>query len=289
MPEELLCPKCNQTIENGAFFCGNCGFKLVPNLPNQTIASESAIPRYAVPSTHHKQHWAAMSLAFGILGICGGLLIPILGVVLGLVGLVLITSSFKMTHGWLKLTGSVLPALALLFSIGIWVFVATHNTKQTINGNYQTANGVSTMSVTTPCYTLSFNTYLNVNNNSGSCALNAYNGPSLASSTDVYRVLASETSTVNLSNFDSLSKQSLLTNVTKNLPGFIVTDEASSIFSGNPAYFVQALNSSSGVAVIEESVFHQNSSKDNFFLIVHALNSKSANLSDVETSWRWND
>ena len=53
MPEEQQCPNCQQPIENGAIYCGNCGFKLDTSATTQQVnsnsvdsngAQESAIP-----------------------------------------------------------------------------------------------------------------------------------------------------------------------------------------------------------------------------------------------------
>ncbi len=288
MPEEKLCPNCNQPTEDGAKYCGNCGYKLENDTLGSIQPETTSMPPYAIPKTHHKQHWAAMALAFGVLAIGGGLLIPILGVAFAMTGIVLATSSYRITHGWLKPISVLVSVAALIISIGIWVNVAVHNAKLTTsNSEAGTSGGVATVSVTTPCYTLSFNTELNVNNSNGSCTLNAYNGTDFQNSSDIFKILASQTNQVGITNFDSFSKQAIESDVSKNLAGFNIIKQANSIFGGSPAYYVTAYNSSTNVSVIEETVLHEFSKKDNFFVLVHATNGRTVNLNDIEVSWQW--
>ena len=193
MPEERLCPKCNESVETGATFCGNCGYKLIPNPQPQATASHvysngpatntipayrdvlayPNMPAYAVPLNHHKQHWGAMALALGILGIGSGMLIPILGIGLGISGIVLITMSYHLTHRRLMLASVTVSVLAILVGIGFWVNVVVHDPRLNLNANQPaaTTSGTAKLSVQTPCYSLSFNTVLNVNNSNGSCTL----------------------------------------------------------------------------------------------------------------------
>src|ERR1700722_9022755 len=79
MQNEQLCPNCNEAVENGAIYCGNCGHKLtsessvlekgyqnatqpsaspLPNIRSPLpAASNQDIPSYAIPYSHHKQHY----------------------------------------------------------------------------------------------------------------------------------------------------------------------------------------------------------------------------------------
>ena len=186
MPEERLCPKCNESVEMGATFCGNCGYRLIPNPQPQGTASyvysngpatstkpapmvaltAPNIPSYAIPINHHKQHWGAMALALGILGVGGGMLIPILGISLGISGIVLITMSYHLTHKRLKIASLIVSALAILVGIGFWVNAIVHDPRFNLDSNQPaaTTNGSAEVSVQTPCYSLSFNTVFNVNN-----------------------------------------------------------------------------------------------------------------------------
>lgn len=308
MPEEILCPYCNQTIEDGAIYCGNCGYKLnlatqpstvqqiydndtgsssSANLKNPlAVGANSDIPAYAIPSTHHKQHWAAMAIAFGIIGLAGGILIPIIGLAFGVTGIVLATSSYRITHGWLKLAGLIVCIIAILVSTGFWVNRDTQNLKATKSNQVGTSNGIATINVSTPCYTLSFNTILNVNNNSGSCSLNAYNGKTFQDSSDIYKIVA-EDADVNKSNFYASAKKSINNDITQNLSGYSIVNQSSSIFDGSPAYYEEAYNSSSNASLIEEGILNSASTKDNYYLIIHAVNGPTVNIDQLERTWQW--
>ncbi len=313
MPEERLCPKCNESVEMGATFCGNCGYKLVSDpqpqgnasyvysngpandaksVPMAALATANT-PSYAIPLNHHKQHWGAMALALGILGIGSGMLIPILGIGLGISGIVLVTMSYHLTHKRLKIASLIVSVLAILVGIGFWVNAIVHDPRFNLDSSQPaaTTNGSAEVSVQTPCYSLSFNTVLNVNNPKGSCTLNVYNGTDMADSSDVYKIIASSTALTS-SDLTSFSKQAIETDFTKNLHGFTITKQASAIFAGSPAYYIQANNAGDNAAVIEETVLLTNyvpSNGDNFFDIIHAVNGTSTDLSSLESGWQWND
>jgi hypothetical protein len=315
MPEERLCPNCNQPVETGVAFCGNCGFKMEPDSTKPQSASieqvysqgpgedsttnlstpaaaGANIPPYAIPH-HHKQHWAVMALAFGILGIGASALIPILGIGLGICGIVLISLSFRQSLGWLKPASLVVSILAVAVGIGFWVYAIDHNPSLHPQTNsVGTSNGVTSINVYTPCYSLTFATELNVNNSGGSCSMNAYNGTTFQNSSNVYKVVASQSSTINTGNFASDSKQAINQDLAKNLAAFKVFNQSSGQFDGSPAYYVQAYDSSANVAVIEEAILHDSSTSqnnDNVFVIVHATGGQNVNLQSLESTWQWND
>ena len=145
MTEERECPSCHEPIEVGAVFCGNCGQQLSGN--------EALAP---LGYSHHKQHWGSMALAFAILGVGAGTLVPIVGLAFGLVALILATSSFKITHRWLSLTGLSVALMSILVGLGFWVNAISHDPRLSGSSSAGTANGVSAINVTTPCYILTF-------------------------------------------------------------------------------------------------------------------------------------
>lgn len=312
MPEERLCPNCNEPVEVGAAFCGNCGYKLTTSPQPQAVTSSvysngpatdpkssypntfaaANMPAYAIPLNHHKQHWGAMALALGILGIGASVLIPILGIGLGISGIVLVTLSYQLTHKRLRYASIAVSVLAILVGIGFWVNAVAHDPRLNLNNQpAATTNGTAKISVQTPCYSLSFNTVLNVNNANGSCTLNAYNGTSLDDSSNVYKVMATATALTS-SSFTSFSKQAIESDFSKNLPNFVITKQASTTFAGSPAYYIQASDTSDNAAIIEETVLlidNVPSNGDNFFDIIHAINGTTVDLSAIEPGWQWND
>ncbi|HEY4964269.1 MAG TPA: zinc ribbon domain-containing protein [Candidatus Saccharimonadales bacterium] len=264
------------------------------NLASATTQASPAtqLPNYAVAYPHPKQHRAAIALAIGIIGMAAGLVIAILGIVLGIAGIILSTTAYKGSSKGLKISSLVVSILAVLIGTGVWVNAiandpALHAQK---SSNAGTANGVSVLSVSTPCYNVGFANQLNVNNDKGSCAMNAYNGTTISTSTDIYKVLTNSVPGLNQSNFGPATKNAINSDVAKNLPGFKVVNQASTTFAGDVAYYVQAYDSNQNVSVIEEGVFNNSSSsKNNFFVLVHVNNGVTSTLSGLEKNWQWND
>jgi uncharacterized Zn finger protein (UPF0148 family) len=346
MSDEYTCPNCDQSLDQGALFCGNCGQRVIrvktddidlddivvpkragyaqdkklkqetplislknndqkmnASLPgNQplvnyiaaaaTQASVKPLPAYAIAYPHPKQHHAAIALALGIIGIGAGLIVAILGIFLGIAGIILSTTSYKKSSKGLKISSLTVSVLALLVGIGVWVHAVStdpgdHSQKVV---EAPTANGISVFSVTTPCYSVGFSTELNVNNLKGSCAMNAYNGASVSSSTDIYKVLTNHVSGLNQSNFAALTKKAIESDISKNLPGFNIFSESATQFAGDRAYYVQATDSVQNVAIIEEGILSSSkSSPDNLFVIVHVTEGSSTSLSNLQNTWQWND
>jgi hypothetical protein len=250
------------------------------------------LPNYAVAYPHPKQHRAAIALAIGIIGMAAGLVIAILGIALGIIGIILSTTAYKGSSKGLKISSLVVSILALLIGTGVWVNAIVHDPALHAQkaSNAGTANGVSVLSVSTPCYNVGFANQLNVNNDKGSCAMNAYNGNTISTSTDIYKVLTNSVPGLSQSNFTSATKKAINSDVAKNLPGFKVVNQASTTFAGDAAYYVQAYDSNQNVSVIEEGVLNNStSSKNNFFVLVHVNNGVTSTLSGIEKNWQWND
>jgi len=228
---------------------------LAPAIPQNNPNAQ--IPTYAVALPHSKQHRAAIALSLGIIGMAAGLIIAIAGIALGIAGIVLSTTSYKNSSKGLRWSSLIVSILAVLIGGGVWVNniindPALHGHK--VAQQAGTSNGVSVLSVSTPCYNVGFASQLNVNNDKGSCAMNAYNGNSISSSTDIYKVLTSAVPGLVQSNFSTAAKKALASDVTKNLPGFTIANQAPTTFAGDPAYYVQATDQAQNVSVIEEAV-----------------------------------
>ena len=296
MEEEHNCPKCSEPTESGASFCGNCGFRLMPqNIQDSNAQSadlNTDIPVYAKPKSHHKKHWAALALVFGVMGIAASFLLPFLGITLGVVGIVLISSSFSISRGWVKPSGLVISLLAVVVGLGFWVNTAVHDPKIHASQVAGTSGGIATISVSTPCYSIKFSTVVNIDNSKGSCSVNAYNGDNFQSSSDIYKIVASTVNNVNSSNFDSISKAAIAQDISEHLPGFTVSNQGTDLFNGNPAYLVYAYNQSSNVSMVEESILNpspSSTSANNFFVVVHAVNGQNVSLNSLKKGWQWNE
>jgi hypothetical protein len=294
MQQDIVCPKCSQPTETGATFCGNCGFRLIPENSQTYLGQVStqlatSIPVYATPKNHHKRHWAALALVFGLLGIAASLLLPLVGIIFGIVGIILISSSFSIARGWVKPSGLVVSILSIFVGILLAVVPQLQNSKTHAAVQPGTTNGVATISIETPCYSIRFKTFINIDNNKGSCSINAYNGVNFDTSSNIYKIVASSVSNINSSNFDSVSKTAIASDIAKHLPGFNITSQNSDTFDGASAYSVYAYDPGSNIAMIEESVLDSGSSGNNFFVIIHAVNGQSTNLNSLKAGWQWND
>lgn len=294
MIEEKNCPKCNEPTENGAVFCGNCGFRLIEQpkeayLGQISTQQRDEIPTYAQPKPHHKKHWASIALIFAVMGIASSYLLPFMGIAFGIVGIILVTSSLGVSKGWIKPTSLILSTLAVIVGLGFWVNAVISQPK--IKAEQETTStGVATINVNTPCYSINFKSIINISNSKGSCSMNAYNGSSFADSSNIYKIVASTVSNVNSNNLDSLAKQAIAQDIANNLPGFSITDENSDLFDGNPAYSVYAYNSKLNVSMVEEAVLDNNQTNtNNFFVIIHAVNSTNTNLDTLKSEWQWNE
>ncbi|MEK7594397.1 MAG: zinc ribbon domain-containing protein [Patescibacteria group bacterium] len=311
----MNCQNCHQDIEAGAAFCGNCGqpiqlaaastktvAEIAQILRNQSdiehahhgrlaIAGHgklmASMPSYAFtkPSQHIGETKALLSLLFGVIAIVAALFIPLVGLGLGGTGIIMGTISHS-SH-WRKLStiGLVISILAVLFSIGAWVYNIKHNPKISHEAVSNSA-AVHSANVSTPCYSAGFVDKFNVKNNSGSCDAIAFNGPTMDESTDAYKVYANQAQIMNAKEFMNIAKQALEKDVKDSLPGFTISNQKVTQFAGSPAYYVKAVNKAQGVTVIEEAVFHEVSSGQNIFVLVHAANG-SPDMNTLESQWQW--
>jgi len=303
--EPKTCSNCGEPLEAGAAFCGNCGQPIATPAPvvetppaalpgGLAVAAASGdIPSYAVPVVGHQMSElkAAMALVLGIVGIVGGLFIPLLGIGLGVTSLVLATLSHHAVRRRLSLAGIIVALLAIVAGLASWAYVISrdprfnHGLAKPASSGQAGSSAVAAQNVITPCYTANFAAKLNIQNNSGSCNMNAYNGATLSQSSDAYKVYGT-TSAITASGFSNLAKQAIENDVHQNLPTFVVSKEGTGQFAGSPAYFVTASNGA-GVSVVEAAVLHVTTNGDNFFVFVHAINGNTVDLNELQAGWRW--
>ena len=118
----MNCLNCQQPLEAGAAFCGNCGQAVAANT---VAASTASAPAKAVQRRGEKR--ALLAVLFGVAGIAGGLFIPLLGLVLGVAGLVMGTLSHSGSRRGLSTAGLFLSGLALLVSLATWTYAVQHD------------------------------------------------------------------------------------------------------------------------------------------------------------------
>jgi hypothetical protein len=312
----MNCPRCGQPIAEAALFCGNCGLQLpqavspIANVLQRsteqspatyasfghmaTSGGVFAAPAYAVTSNHvHNHVKIVLALVAGCIGIIGAAFIPILGIGLGITGLVLATTASRASGRGLKIAAIILASIAVLAGLGVWGYVASKNprlhpgqTQKTVAAA-ASAHAVTESALSTPCYSFTLPTSLNITNTSGSCQMNAFNGTTLATSSNVYKVLISQDNGVTTTNFNGIAKKALEDDITENLPGFMITGEGSGTFSNSPAYYLTANDISDGVAVEEATVLHSSATGAGVYVLVHITFGTSTNLNTLDKSWQW--
>jgi RsiW-degrading membrane proteinase PrsW (M82 family) len=235
---------------------------------------------------------ALLALLLGLAGIISALFMTLIGLVLGVAGLVMGTMSRSGAKRGFSTAGLVFSSVAILASLGVWTYAAEHAPRfsQAASGTPThdiIAPAVAASSLATPCYSAGFVDQLNVNNAAGSCDMSAYNGPTPGDSTNAYKVYADISAVANARNFTSIVKPALEKDVKNNLAGFNIDSEQVAQFAGSPAYIISTSNASQHVAVTEAAVLHKVDTGDNVFILVHAINGSTADLSTLEAQWQW--
>ncbi|HEX4774933.1 MAG TPA: hypothetical protein VH234_05445 [Candidatus Saccharimonadales bacterium] len=277
----MECPNCKQSTEAGAAFCGNCGYPLGGQSDQQAYA-------LAVPMQRKAETQALLAVLFGAIGLAGSVFMALLGLILGIAGLVMGTISRSGTRRSMSTVGIILSSLSLVAGLAVWTYAINHETKlrsssaAAASGPTITANNLST-----PCYSLGFTDKLNIGNSAGSCDMRAFNGSTLETSTDAYKVYASQSALTSASTFTQVAKPAIEKDVQANLPGYVIESEQVGSFAGSPDYAVITTNKSNGVTVAEAAVFHPVKNGDNIFVIVHAISTGSAGFSGLEAQWQW--
>ncbi len=237
---------------------------------------------------------ALLALLFGITGIIGALFMALIGLVLGISGMVMGTMSRSSNKRGLSTAGLVLSSVAILAGLATWTHALKQNTSLNqispgtpLHRAQSTAPSVLTADLSTPCYSVGFIDKLNVSNSSESCDMQAFNGPEIATSTDAYKIYVNKSTIADADAFTGIAKQALDKDVKDSLPNFSITTERVASFAGSPAYMVNVFNKAQGVAVIEAAVLHKEDNASNVFILVHAINSRTADLNILEAGWQW--
>lgn len=296
----MNCSNCNQITEAAAAFCGNCGQQLqlklkAPLAPAAADNLAASLPSYAFTTQGHTgEVKALLALLFGITGIIGAMFMAVVGLALGISGIVMGTMSRSSTKRGLSTAGLGLSGVAILGSLGVWVYALNQYPKlnPATSGPSQPAAQNNTASVltgniSTPCYSVGFAYKLNVSSGSESCDVQAYNGSEITTSTDAYKIYVSKSGITDTNTFTNIAKQALNKDVKDNLSNFNIVTEKASLFASSPAYIVNAYNKAQGVTVVEAAVLHKAGNGSSVFILVHATNARTADLNDLESGWQW--
>jgi len=296
----MNCPNCDEIVEDGAAFCGNCGEPLAAHAPDgkpvgphiaQVLHNhpDTAVPDYAVtkPMQHHGETKAVLSLLLGVVGIIGAAFLALVGLVLGIAGLVLGTMSRNSVQKRFSTLGIVFSSIAIVASLGAWTYVIKQKSTDQSLAVANSADTIAASTLSTPCYSTGFIDTLNVNNKKDSCDMQAFNGTSIEESTRAFKVYANQIATVNPEVFNQFAKKAVEKDVATNLPEFEIVNAKYAQFAGSPAYIVNLKNKSTGVTVTEAVVLRQVQAGANVFVLVYASGSGTGDLSTLEAQWRW--
>lgn len=286
----MNCPKCSEPVEVGASFCGNCGQQIQLADPNA-----QGVPNYALPPAGQavKETKALLSVIFGIVGTLGTLLMPVIGLVLGTMGIAMGTMTRRSNKRRVSTAGIVISSFAVL--IGLYTGVYGANSTMIISDKTAESDTSTTpetitytsAALSTPCYSLNFVDRLNISNAKDSCDLKALDGQKLENSNEVYKIFASKSDIANASTLNILGKKALEKDVKDTLPGFVIDSQLATTFAGSPAYVINASDATNNVAVIEEIVLHQTGGDKNLFVLLHAQEGKTTDLQTLEGQWQW--
>lgn len=265
------------------------------------MAPHPGVPAYAAPTpSHHTK--GILSIVFGSISIvfC---LIPLISIVLGITGVILGTLSPKQAGKGIKITGIILSSVGILFGLAAWgIFIAaspeikqmqaennkTSQTQPVASGSTTTtpATAASTLVVDNGCYSISLSKSMTVNKSSTGCDAQMYTGGSATNPAEAFTVMSVNEPSITTANFGDI-KDAITDEMAQVMPGYTITAQRSGTFKGSPAFYVDLSKDGSSLSAEEATVLHTSPQGDNIFIIAHAANGSSTNLSGLEAGWTW--
>lgn len=276
----MLCPNCNQEVHHGAAFCGNCGFKLA----GAHLKQAAQAPPTTQAKASQRNDNSGKAIAAFILGVLGlaGWIIPIIGVVLGILAIVLGSMSLKSRHRILAIIGMVLAVLVIAVSLFFWIRAAQH----VIKNNDSDLTGLTTNSVTstlqpvsTPCYTAKIPASMTITQTPGSCTFSA------SSNGESYEVKVLQVAQLTPANLAQAAETDA-NNVVNSTPGGSMSSQGSITFSGSLAYYATVISTDGSAGTID--YIYKDTGQGNLVIILHTSRSgKNYDLNSIENSWVW--
>lgn len=287
----MNCPKCKQSTEIGALFCGNCG-QVLRHDDHRTGLNN--LPDYAIAS--HMQHKgdarAMLALLFGIVGIVGTIFMALLGLGFGLIGLAMGTMSRHTNKRKLSTAGMVVSSLAIAAGLSVSIYATNRTAKvvtdpKTAETTSAPASNIVSSDLSTPCYSVGLVDRLNISYAEGSCDMQAFDGQTINNSTVAYKVYAKQSQVKTDSAFYIIARRAIEADIKANLPGFTVDNQQTSTFAGSPAYIFNVSDKANKVVLVEAAVFHPTANGKNIFVLVHAATGDNTDLQIMEAQWQW--
>ena len=251
-----------------------------PYQPLQTAMPQSP----SLPATSDHSGKAIASFVLGVLGL-PACLIPIVGIVFGILAIVFGTLSVRSTRRVFAIIGMSLGILVLLAALFLWVRNTQELVKQHQNGT--PLGGVSSsgpqQSVSTPCYTTKVPAAMKITKTDGSCtflAASINNG-------EQQEVKVMQVPGLTLGNLASAAKADAA-NVVNAIPGGSITDQKASTFAGSQAYQIEIKATDGSAGII--SYVYDTTAQGNLVIVIHTQARASGNnydLQSIESNWSW--
>ncbi|HWT55517.1 MAG TPA: DUF4190 domain-containing protein [Candidatus Microsaccharimonas sp.] len=248
------------------------------------VETSTATPSgYPVYVRHDHGNKAIASLVLAVLGI-PACLIPIVGLVFGVLALVFGTLSFRSSRKKFAVVGIALGVVVVLGSLYLWM----RNAQELVNGGstnqitHQSARvSGSLQTIHTPCYTTKIPAAMKVTRSAGSCTfLGTTTGSAEQEEVKVIQVPG-----LTLANLATAARADV-SNVVGTIPGGSITKQQSATFAHSQAYEI-SIKSTDGSAGTMSYVYDA-TSQGNLVIVLHTQASGTDyGLNLIESHWSW--
>lgn len=302
----MNCPACHNSVAPNAAFCGTCGQALRPPAttsqamlhhalaqppamqPPSAIAAAQGVqlvsPANQPPANAGDAHvnpQAIAALVFGVLG-CAGWLIPIFGVILGLLAIIFGSIGIKSQKPKLAKVGIGLAIPVIAISLYVWIEAAKQLAQEnTAPVTTQKSNEADLQTITTPCYATRLPRSMTVDQESAGCAFKATD----TAAGDLYQVKVMDISRLDASNIKAAAKADA-DNLVSIIQGSAIDSEWDTSFVGSPGYGF-TMSATDGSAATVKYIYHI-SAEGNLVIVFHSnRNGTDFDLGTIENNWYW--
>ncbi|HUA13209.1 MAG TPA: hypothetical protein VL989_01785 [Candidatus Sulfotelmatobacter sp.] len=280
----MNCPNCHQPIDHGAFFCGNCGYNLSTGnavLENQAPPQANFQRQTDLGRSHKDSGAAVASFTFGVIGLVVWL-VPIAGLIIGVIALVFGIIGKSSRKKVLAFGGMSLAIIAIALSVVSWVITANNIYKNKSVSPLTYSYLDSAQTVSTACYTTKIPGGLKVTRTTGSCTFLAVN----QATNELYGVKVIESPSLTDSEFDGAAQMDAK-NASNSTAGSSIAKEGVSTFVGSPSYSVTFSGPNSIHS--DATYVYRDTAQGNVLFVYHTTQGNgNFDLSYLEDNWQWN-
>lgn len=282
----MQCPQCQQQATVDAAYCGNCGAPLTVGSAEQAglvgITSVE-MPAEAVAPSRFIDHSgkAIAACVIGLLGLAAWL-VPIAGLVFGLLAMIFGTIAFHSRRRVFARTGIALSVVVLGASLFMWVHSAQQLSKASPTASNSSADG-SLQTVVTPCYSTRLPRDMTLVGTNGSCTFTGTN--SATGEQQAVKVLnvpgLSQATLPNVAQADSA-------NIIKSVAGAQISDQQATEFAGTGAYQIN-VKAGDGSGGMVDYIYNP-TTQGNLVIVTHSqihMSGDNFDLSLMESNWTW--